>query len=115
MMELDILVSFADMIYFSSCRALSRMISEGHMLLALLCMPMVKGTSWCDSVEIYLYAVNIITIKCVHTLSMTASLVELHVHFGYILNLKMTATAIVYLLLCKTGKKGKSTLYSGFL
>ena len=77
-MELEILVSFADMIYFSSCRALSHMISEGHMLstLVLLCMPMVKGTSWCDSVEIYLYAVNIIMIKCIRTLSMTASLIE---------------------------------------
>ena len=36
MMELDILVSFADI---SSCRALSHMISEGHMLLILICMP----------------------------------------------------------------------------
>ena len=41
MMELEILDTFADTIFLSSCRALSRIISKGHTLLASL--HMVKG------------------------------------------------------------------------
>ena len=54
MIELEILESFADTTFLSSCRAFSHIISEGHMPLALLCM--IIGAQWRGSADIQQYS-----------------------------------------------------------
>ena len=71
MVEPEILESIADVAFLSSCRALSRIIFEGHIPLALL--RVIKGVIWMDSAEIHQaeYADINIMMNCSCTLSMT--------------------------------------------